>query len=151
MRCDAKTVAITEEKHRLRFALGPLGWLDPVAHPMASPQRAQEADRAVSGVRSVVLAHDRLDGFGRFVGVVEGNVADEMVQHMGFDDTVEHVAANEAEIAVDGCGSAACKAPRLGLVVGQRRVGVLQVRDCHCKQCISVASVGAGREGLPSQ
>jgi hypothetical protein len=36
-----------------------------------------------------VAAHDGLDGLGGFVGVVEGDGADVVVEDVGFDDTVE--------------------------------------------------------------
>ena len=72
-------------------------------------------------------AHDDLDGIGGLVGVVEGDVADIVVQHMGLDDAVENVAADEAEVTVDSGGSSTGEVPHLGLVVGQGWVGVLQV------------------------
>jgi hypothetical protein len=35
-----------------------------------------------------VLAHNRLDGLGGFVGVVEWNGADVVVQNVGLDDSM---------------------------------------------------------------
>lgn len=75
-------------------------------------------------------AHDGLDGFGGQVGVVEGDGADVVVQDVGLDDAVEEVAADEAEVAVDGGGGAADVVPAAGLVVGEGGVGVLEVGDC---------------------
>ena len=64
-----------------------------------------------------MTAHDGLDSLGGFVGVVEGNGADVVVQDVGFDDAVEQGAADESELAVNGgCGSAS-KTPRLGSVM----------------------------------
>lgn len=77
-----------------------------------------------------MAAHDRLDGLGRFFRVIKWNSRNVVVQDVGFDDPVEERAADESELAVDrGCGSAS-KIPRLGSVVGDRGIGVLQVRDC---------------------
>jgi hypothetical protein len=45
-----------------------------------------------------VLAHDALDGLGGFVGVVEGNRGDVVVEDVGLDDAVEQSAADEAEL-----------------------------------------------------
>ena len=42
------------------------------------------------------------------------------------------VAADEAELAVDGCGGAASIVPALGRVVGKRGIGVLKVGDGNC-------------------
>jgi hypothetical protein len=49
---------------------------------------------------------------------------------------VEDVTADEAEVTVDGGGSAAGKVPHLGLVVGEGRVGVLQEGDGNCKKLL---------------
>jgi hypothetical protein len=50
---------------------------------------------------------------------------------------VEDVTADEAEVTVDGGGSAAGKAPHLGLVVGESGVGVLQEGDGDCRKDVS--------------
>jgi hypothetical protein len=76
-----------------------------------------------------VVAHNALDGLAGLVGVVEGDVADIVVQHVGLDDTVEDVAADEAEVTVDGSGGTTGEVPDLGLVVREGRVGVLQEGD----------------------
>lgn len=72
-------------------------------------------------------AHDFLDGLAGLVGVVEGDRADVVVQDVGFDDAVEDVAADEAEVAVDGCCGAAGEVPDFGGVVWEGGVGVLEV------------------------
>ena len=58
-----------------------------------------------------MLAHDRFDSFGRFIGVVEGDDGDVVVENVGLDDAVEELAADEAEFAVDGCCCAAGEVP----------------------------------------
>lgn len=77
-----------------------------------------------------MAAHDRLDGLGGQVGVVEGDGADVVVQDVRLDDAVEDVAADEAEVAVDGGGGAADVVPGRRFVVGEGGVGVLEVGDC---------------------
>lgn len=78
------------------------------------------------GLGTVVVAHDALDGLGGLVGVVEGDVADIVVQDVGLDDTVEDVAADEAKVTVNGGGGATDEVPHLRLVVGEGRIGVLE-------------------------
>lgn len=53
-----------------------------------------------------------------------------MVQDVRLDDAVEDVAADEAEVPVDGGGGAADVVPAAGLVVGEGGIGVLEVGDC---------------------
>lgn len=79
-----------------------------------------------------MLAHDRLDGLGGFVGVVEGNSADVVVEDVGLNDAVEELAADETEFAVNGCGGAAGEVPGLASIVGEGRVGVLEEGDGDC-------------------
>ena len=76
-----------------------------------------------------MLAHDGLDGVGGLIGVVEGDCADVVVQDVGFDDAVEELAANEAELTVDGGGGPTGEIPGGALVVGKGGVGVLEVGD----------------------
>ena len=61
--------------------------------------------------------------------MVEGNSGDVVVQNVGFNDAVEEVATNEAELAVNGGCGAASKGPGLGIVVRKGRVGVLKECD----------------------
>lgn len=83
-------------------------------------------------LRAVVLAHNLLDGLARFVGVVERDSADVVVQNMCLNDTVEELAANEAKFAVNGGSSTASEVPNLRLVVRESRVGVLKVGNGNC-------------------
>ena len=77
-----------------------------------------------------MLTHDWLDGLGGLVGIVEGDGGNVVVQHMGLDDAVEEVAADEAELTVDCCSCTAGEGPGLGIVVREGRVGVLEEGDC---------------------
>lgn len=76
-----------------------------------------------------MLAHDWLDSLGGFVGVVEGDGADVVVEDVGLNDAVEESAANETEFAVNGCGGTTNVVPRSSRVVGKSWVGVLEVGD----------------------
>ena len=127
---------ITEEQDALALTLGLSRGLNPLAPARALPDGSDEAKRATLGIRAVVLAHDRLDGLGSLIGVVEGDGRDVVVQHVRLNDAVQKVAPDEAEFAVDGGGGAAGKGPGVGFVVGERRVGVLEEGDgdyCTCK------------------
>ena len=122
-------VAVAEEVHGLALADGALGRLDPLAPAGAGPQALEEAERAIFRVGAVVLAHDGLDGLGGLVGVVEGDRADVVVQHVGLDDAVQQLAPDEPELTIDRGRGAAHVVPALGGVVRDGRVGVLQVGD----------------------
>lgn len=128
-RRNADAVAVTVEHDTLALANGTLGGLNPVADTGGGPHGLEETSPAGVGLSAVVVAHDALDGIAGLVGVVEGDVADIVVQHVGLDDTVEDVAADEAEVAVDGSGSAAGEVPHFRLVVRESGVGVL--KECN--------------------
>ena len=76
-----------------------------------------------------MATHNRLNGFGSFVSVVEWNGGYVVVQDVGLNYPVEQRATDESELAVDGGCGAAGKGPRLGSVMRDRGIGVLQVRD----------------------
>lgn len=118
----------------LARALGLCARLDPLAHACALVHGLDEANGSVNGIGTVVTAHDRLDGLGGLVGVVEGNGADVVVQNVGLDDTVQQVAADEAKLTVNGCSGALDKGPLFAGVVGQGRVGVLEEGDSDCER-----------------
>lgn len=131
-RRDTEAVGVAVEQNTLALALGTLGGLNPLAGAGARPQGLEEASPAGVGLGAVVVAHDVLDGLAGLVGVVEGDVADIVVQNVGLDDAVEDVAADKAEVTVDGGGGSADEVPNLGLVVGEGRVGVLEESDGNC-------------------
>jgi hypothetical protein len=61
--------------------------------------------------------------------VVEGDGRDVVVQDVRLDDAVHQVAADEAELAVDGGRGAAGEGPGVTGVVRERGVGVLEEGD----------------------
>lgn len=126
---DTDAVGVAEEQHTLALALCTFGGLDPLADASAGPQGLEEAGPARVSLAAVVLAHDALDGLAGLVGVVEGDVADIVVQDVSFDDTVEDVSANEAKVTVNSGGGTTSEVPHLRLVVGKGGVGVLQESD----------------------
>lgn len=131
-RANTDAVRIAEEEHALALALGALGRLDPLADARRAPQSAEEAHPAGRGIGAVMAAHDGLDGVAGFVGVVERDRADVVVQDVGLDDAVEDVAADEAKVPVNRGRCAARKVPYFRLVVREAGICVLEVGNCHC-------------------
>ena len=76
---NTKTIMITEEQDALALTLGLSRGLNPLAPARALPDGSDEAKRATLSIRAVVLAHDRLDGLGSLIGVVEGDGRDVVV------------------------------------------------------------------------
>lgn len=77
-----------------------------------------------------MLLHDGFDCLGGFVGVIKRDCRDVVVQDVGFNNAVEEVSSDEAEISIDGSGGAASKCPRVAFVVWEGGVGVLEEGDC---------------------
>jgi hypothetical protein len=50
---------------------------------------------------------------------------------VGLDDAVEESAAYETELTVNGSGGSTNVIPAACRVVGERRIGVLEVGDCN--------------------
>ena len=111
-----------------------------MADARAVPHGLEESSPAGVGFRPVVVAHDLLDGLAGLVGVVEGNVADIVVEDVGLDDSVEDVATDKAEVAVNGGGGTTGEVPHLGLVVRETGVGVLKVGDGDCNGLLAFVS-----------
>lgn len=74
-------------------------------------------------------AHDLLDCRGGLVAVVEWDGGDVVVRNVGFNDAVEDVSADEAEVAVDCGGCSAGEVPGLIVIMRERWVGVLEEGD----------------------
>ena len=76
-----------------------------------------------------MFAHDWFNGFGSFVGMVEWNCADVVVENVSLDNAVEQSTANETEFAINCCSSTTNIIPALSRVVRKGGVGVLKVGD----------------------
>ena len=128
-RRDTDAVGVAVEEHALALTLGALGGLNPLAHAGAGPESLEKASPAGVSLGTVVAAHHSLDGIAGLVGVVEGDVADIVVQHVGLNDTVEDVATHEAKVTVNGGGGTTSEIPHLWLIVGKSGVSVLKEGD----------------------
>lgn len=147
---ETVAVAVAVEQDVGIVALGALVGLDELAPAGSLVDGADEAPGSVLDVGAVVLAHDGLDGLGGFVGVVEGDGGDVVVQDVGLDDAVEDLAADEAEFAVDGGGGATGEVPGLAGVVGEGRVGVLEVGDGDWERSVSFCGRERAKTNLQS-
>ncbi len=78
-----------------------------------------------------MTTHDLLDGLTGFVGVVERNGADIMVKDVGFDNAMEELSSDEAELAINGCRRTSSVSPARGGVMRKRGIGVLQESNGH--------------------
>ena len=85
----SQIIPIPIKHHIFAQSLRSATLLDPLTPPGAYPQTLQEPNRAVLGVREVMAAHNWLDSLGGFVGVVERNGRNIVMQDVGFDDAVE--------------------------------------------------------------
>lgn len=108
---------------------GTLDWLDPLAGPHGRPHTLQESKTSSFCVTTVVASHNRLDRLGRLVCVVEWNRADIVMEDVGLDDTVQELAADEAEFAIDsGCCTAGI-VPAGRAVMRKAGISVLEEGD----------------------
>lgn len=103
-----------------------------MAYPLILPHRLEEAEELPLAVGAVVDAHDRLDGFGRLIGMIEGDGGDEMVKNMGLDDAMHNVPADKSKIAIDCRSRSASEVPCVVLIMRKCAIGVLKVRDSDC-------------------
>lgn len=80
----------------------------------------------------VVRLHHGLDSIRGFLGMVEWNPTNVMMQDVILDSSMKQIPTNEAKVSVNRRGAPAKKGPSLVWVVWQRHVGVLQEGYCHC-------------------
>lgn len=125
-----KSISVPVEQDTRSLTGRTLVGLNPVASAERLIHALDETNWSIRGIRSIMLAHNLLDGLGGFIGVVEGDGADIVVKNVGLDDTVEELSADESEFSVDGCGGSTGVCPALTGVVGKRWVSVLKVGDC---------------------
>lgn len=65
-----------------------------------------------------MLAHDWLDGFGRFVSVIEWDGGHIVMEDVSFDYAMEQMSADETEFAVNRRRGPTSKIPGLGFIMG---------------------------------
>lgn len=116
-RLGTESVLVAEKQNALAGSLSLGAGLDPLAPASTVVHGSQEAEESILGVGAVVLAHDRLDGLGGLVGVVEGNGADVVVQDVSLGDAVEEVATDESHLAINRGSGTTDVVPFLGSVV----------------------------------
>lgn len=78
------------------------------------------------------VAQKRADGGRGLLLLVKGDTGEEMVDDVGVDDAVEEVAADPAEVAVDGGQGTLDVGPALGVIVVDLGVVVVEVCDGNC-------------------
>jgi hypothetical protein len=83
-------------------------------------------------ITSVVLTHDGLDCLRRFVGVIKGDGADEVMENMGLNNAMQESSSDEAEFSINGRRSPSSISPRGGRVVRKGGVSVLEEGDGNC-------------------
>lgn len=126
----ANAVPVSEEQNASVLSSCACNLLDPLTSPSVLPQTLHESKHTILGVRSIMFAHYRLDGFGCLISIVEWDCADIVVQDMSLDDAMEKLSSDEAEFTIDCgcCSSGVC--PGLSSIVRKLRIGVLEVGDC---------------------
>jgi hypothetical protein len=102
-----------------------------VAPAWTGPHGLQEPDRTILDISTVVAAHDWLDSLRSLVGVVEGDGADIVMEHVGFNNAVEESPADETEFAVNSCSSTTNIVPAFTSVVRKSWVSVLEIGDSN--------------------
>lgn len=123
------TVSVTEEENTPGLARCSLVGLNPLANACRSPHALYEADGASFNVGAVVTTHDWFDGFSGFIGMVEWDSRDVVVEDVRFDDAVEQLSSDKSELSVDGRSGTTDIVPTSTSVVRKRRVSVLKIGD----------------------
>jgi hypothetical protein len=83
-------------------------------------------------ITSVVLTHDGLDCLRRFIGVIKGDSADEVMENMGLHDAMQQSSSDEAKFSINGRRSPSSISPCGGRVMGKGGVSVLEEGDGNC-------------------
>jgi hypothetical protein len=130
-RLGSKPVAVAEEENAFAGTFSLRTGLNPLAPARTCPQRANEAEKAILGVGTIVWPHNLLDGLSSLIGVIERNGADVVVQDVCFSDTMHQLTTNETHFAVDGGRSTTHEVPLVGRVVRELGVGVLEEGDSN--------------------
>lgn len=118
-------VPVAVEQDVLPITFGFRARLYPLACTDVNPQTSQEADGPVFDIRSVMPAHNRLDGFGCNIGVVKWDGRDVVVKNVCLDDTMEQMAADEPKIAVNRSRCPTHEGPCGRVIVGDCGIRML--------------------------
>jgi hypothetical protein len=82
-------------------------------------------------VKVVLVSEVGDDSIGGLLGVVEGDLGEQVVNNVVVNDLVEEVTTDEAKPAVNGGEGTLDEGPCLRIIVGHRRVGVVQVSNSN--------------------
>ena len=126
-----QSISIPVEQHSLVFTLGAFAWFYPLAPPRVLPHALHKSHGSIRGIRAIMTTQDRFDCLGRFIGMVEWNGRDKVMENVGFNDPMEKMAANETKFTVNRCGGATGECPSTGFVMRQRRIGMLKEGNSH--------------------
>lgn len=122
-------VAVSEEQNTSILSCGSLIGLNPVATAETAVHALDESNWTILDIRSIVFAHDLLDGLGGFIGIVEWNGADIVVKNMSLDNSVEKLSSDKSEFSINGrCGSSSI-IPAFRSIVRKRWISVLKIGD----------------------
>ena len=129
----SKLVTIPIEQNVLAQALRSLTSLNPLAPSRTIPKGSQETKWSIFGVGQVVLAHNGLDSFSGFIGMIERNRGYVVMEDMGLDYTVEKRSTYKSKFTVYcRCGSSS-ESPGFIVVMRDGWIGVLKVGNGNCK------------------
>lgn len=98
-----------------------------------------------------MTAHDLLDGFARLVGVIERDRGDVVVQDVSLNDAVHQLSADKPKLAIDSGSGATNVSPRLGRVVRESGISVLEEGNGDCTTGQRYSNYQPGGLDLPSQ
>jgi len=78
-RRSSKAVSVPIEHYTFAFSSRAIALFHPLTPPGTPPKASDIPPRSIFNIAPVMFTHHRLDRFGRFVGVVEGDCADIVV------------------------------------------------------------------------
>ena len=128
-RWHSQAVSVAEKQHS--SSLRALTLLHPLTPSTAVPHAAEKVKEPFGLAFPIVIAHDRFDGRGGFLAVVEGNGGDVVMQDVRIGDAVHDGVREEGDVTVNGRGGTPGKGPRFRSVVREGGIGVLEVGDGH--------------------
>lgn len=129
----SKLVTISIEQDVLAQSFRSLTSLNPLAPSRTIPKGFQETKWSIFGVGQVVLAHNGLNSFSGFIGMVERNRGYVVMEDMSLDYTVEKRSTYKSKFTVYcRCGSSS-ESPGFVTIMRDGWIGVLKVGNSNCK------------------